>query len=393
MDFEFATANRIIFGRECFSQIGVLSGNLGRKAFLVTGAQALKASGKFEILKDALSLNGVQFSHFVVSSEPEIETVGLALTKARGENCDQVIGVGGGSVIDLAKAVAGLLTNESKLADYLEVSGKDKVLNKPAAPLIAVPTTAGSGAEATANAVIKDRVNQRKVSFRSPFLLPRVALIDPELTCSLSPGITAQSGMDALVHLIEAYTSKKAQPLTDLYCRDGISRIGCSLVKAYDNGNDQNARENMSLASLEGGIALANAGLGAVHGFAAALSGVYPIPHGLACARLLPHVVKANIGRLRSEGSNNPTLRRYQNVFEWLTGKYLTRESETIESGQIFLQELNNHLEIPPLSRFGINIGNLAEIAGKSAHASSMKANPVVFSHAELVEILEQALA
>jgi alcohol dehydrogenase class IV len=217
-------------------------------------------------------------------------------------------------------------------------------------------------------------------------------LIDPELTYSLSPEITAQSGLDALVHLIEAYTSKRSQPLTDLFCADGISRIGRSLVRAYENGDDQGAREDMALASLEGGIVLANAGLGAVHGIAAVLGGAYPIPHGLACACLLLHVFEANVQRLGSEGSNDPVFQRYLNISEWLIRKRGEREDETAEFGRRFIQELNNRLRVPPLFQFGIKEDDLPEIARKSAQASSMKANPVAFSQEELLEILGKAL-
>jgi alcohol dehydrogenase class IV len=225
-----------------------------------------------------------------------------------------VIWIGGGSAIDLAKTVSGLLTNRGSLLDYLEVVGKGQALRNPAAPMIAVPTTAGTGAEVIANAVIKDPVNKQKVSLRSPFLVPEIALIDPELTYSLSPGITAQRGLDALIHLMETYTSKRALPLSYLFCKDGLNRAGRSLVKTCQNGSDQDAREDMALAALEGGIVLANAGLGAVHGFAGVLGGAYSIPHRLACAYLLPSVFEANIRKLRSKKPDHPLLKRYVEV-------------------------------------------------------------------------------
>ncbi len=255
-----------------------------------------------------------------------------------------------------------------------------------------MPTTAGTGSEVTNNAVIKDPASQRKASFRSPHLLPRVALIDPELTYSLPPAITAQTGLDGLIHLIEAYTSKRSQPLTDLLCRDGISRIARSLSRAYKNGNDQEAREDMALASLEGGLALSNSGLGAVHGFAAVLGGSYPIPHGLACASLLPYVLEANVQALRAERATNPIFHRYEEIAEWLLGKPLKTGDETIEAGLRFIRELTNLFQIPLLAHFGVKPNDLPEIARKAAQASSMKANPITFFQEELVSILQKAL-
>jgi alcohol dehydrogenase class IV len=393
MNFEFATANRIIFGTGTFAQTGELARSLGKRAFVVTGGRTLKASGRLGALEESLAKVNVSFFHFAATGEPEIKTVETAMSIARQEKCDLVVGVGGGSSIDLAKAVAGLLNNEGGLRDYLEVVGRGQKLRNPAAPLIAVPTTAGTGAEVTANAVIKDPATLQKVSLRSPFLLPRIAVVDPELTYSLPPEITAQSGLDALVHLIEAYTSRKSQPLTDALCRDGITRAGRSLMRAYDDGNDRDAREEMALSSLEGGLALANAGLGAVHGFAGVLGGAFPVPHGVACACLLPHVFEANTRKLKEESPDSPVLRKHVDVCELLTGTQSETPDEAIERGLEFILDLNRRLNVAPLSRFGVKQSDLDEIARKSAQASSMKANPVTFSEVELLEILRKALS
>ena len=392
MSFEFATANRIIFGTGAFAQIIELSKSLGKRAFVVTGSRTLQASGRLGALEESLVKVNVRFFHFAATGEPEIKTVETAMSIARQEKCDLVVGVGGGSSIDLAKAVAGLLNNEGGLRDYLEVVGRGQKLRNPAAPLIAVPTTAGTGAEVTANAVIKDPATLQKVSLRSPFLLPRIAVVDPELTYSLPPEISAQSGLDALIHLVEAYTSRKSQPLADALCRDGIGRAGQSLTRAYENGNDQVAREDMALASLEGGLALANAGLGAVHGFAGVLGGAFPVPHGVACACLLSHVFEANIRKLKEESPDSPVLRKYFDVCELLTGTQSETPDEAIERGLEFILDLNRRLNVAPLSRFGVKQSDLDEIARKSAQASSMKANPVTFSEAELADILGKAL-
>ncbi len=390
MRFEFATANRIIFGPGRFLELGNLAGNLGRKALVVTGSHALRASGKLQVLEDSLTASGLSYTHVTVSTEPDVESVQQSAALARKEGCNLVIGVGGGSAIDLAKAVAGLLTNDGALLDFLEVIGKGQALRNKAAPMIAVPTTAGTGAEVTANAVIRDPQTRQKISLRSPFLLPALAVIDPELTYSMSPQITAQSGLDALVHLVEGYTSKRAQPLTDPLCRDGIVCISRSLVRAYADGRDQTAREDMALASLLGGMVLANAGLGAVHGAAAVIGGSYPAPHGMACACLLPYVFESNVRRLRAE--QPVAFHRYVEVSEWLVGRGQTSDDGAIEAGLAFIRDLNGRLKVPSLSQFGVRREDLAEIAQKAAQASSSKANAVSFSPEEFEEILGKAL-
>ena len=208
---------------------------------------------------------------------------------ARREQCDLVIAFGGGSAIDAGKAIAALLANGGELTDYLEVIGKGQPLRHPSVPFIAVPTTAGTGSEVTRNAVLASAEHQVKVSMRSPLMLPRLAVVDPELTLELPPAVTASTGLDALTQLIEPYVSIRANPLTDGFCLEGLRRVSRSLRRAYHAGRDITAREDMSLASLLGGLALANAGLGVVHGFAAPVGGMFHAPHGAICAALLPH--------------------------------------------------------------------------------------------------------
>lgn len=392
MKFEFATANRIIFGPRRFGEIGDIALSFGRRAFVVTGRRALSESGVVKRLKQILAGKEIEFLQFSISSEPDVTNVDLGVSKALKGDCDLVIALGGGSVIDTGKAIGGLLTNGGSVMDYMEVVGRGQPLTKPSSPLIAVPTTAGTGSEVTRNAVLKYPKSQVKASFRSLYLLPRVALVDAELTYSLPSEVTASTGLDALTQLLEPYTSKRAQPLTNALCLEGIRRVARSLVSAFEHGEDPSAREDMALASLFSGLALANSDLGAVHGFAAPLGGRYPIPHGIACACLLPHVIEANIRSLQSREPSNPILHRYGDIAECLLGKRLEREHETIEAGIRFIHELCDRLKIPSLAHFGVKESDIPEIARKAANSSSMKSNPVAFSQEELENILAAAL-
>ncbi|MGE5223479.1 MAG: iron-containing alcohol dehydrogenase, partial [Omnitrophica WOR_2 bacterium] len=258
----------------------------------------------------------------------------------------------------------------------------------PPAPYIAVPTTSGTGAEVTRNAVLASPENHVKVSMRSPMMLPRLALIDPELTYSLPPDITASTGLDALTQVIEPYVSNKANPMTDAFCREGMRYGSAALMKAYLFGNDPAARTQMSLTSLFGGLALANSGLGAAHGFAGPIGGMFPAPHGAVCARLLPIVMETNISALRARDAGNAALGRYEEA-----AKLLTRnDSARAEDGVAWIQQLCQELHIPALSSYGVTAKDIPGIVAKSAHASSMKGNPVQLTGAELESIMERAL-
>jgi alcohol dehydrogenase class IV len=280
-------------------------------------------------------------------------------------------------VIDAGKAIAALMTNEEDLFDYLEVIGKGKPLSQAAAPGVAIPTTAGTGAEVTRNAVLGSAEHRVKASLRNTSLLPKLALVDPELTYDLPPELTANTGLDALTQLIEPFVSIRANPLTDGFCREGIQRVARSLHRAFENGHDTAARADMALASLLSGLALANAGLGAVHGFAAPIGGMFPAPHGAVCAALLPHVMEVNLRALR----------RFDEISQLLTG----RRDATADEGLAWVRELCRALKVQPLRAHGIAPHDFAELAGKAAQASSMKANPIVLSRAELNDILERA--
>jgi alcohol dehydrogenase class IV len=384
MNFEFATATRIVFGAGAISQVGANVKNLGRRALVVTGRNPQRA----EKLLANLSASGISAATFAVAGEPEISTVENGVAVAQKENCDFVIALGGGSVIDAGKAIAAMLTNAGELLDYLEIIGRGKALTEPSAPFIAVPTTAGTGAEVTRNAVLALPEHQVKVSLRSPFMLPRIAVVDPELTCNLPPALTASTGLDALTQLIEPYVCLRANPLTDGFCEQGIFRAARSLRECVFNGQNQSAREDLAVASLFGGLALANAGLGAVHGFAGPVGGGFPAPHGAVCAALLPHVMAANLRALREREPHSPALARYQKIAALLTGN----GSATADAGVEWVQKLVADLPVPKLGAYGVSETHVAAICAKAANASSMKANPIVLTMDELAQTLKLAL-
>ncbi len=384
MQFEFATANRIIFGPGTLRQVGSLAVELGKRALVLTGWTPERTS----IVSDALAEHEVASVTQPVVGEPTTDSIRTAVDLARMEHCDLIIGFGGGSAIDSAKATAAMLTNEGELLDYLEVIGKGRPITRPSAPWIAIPTTAGTGAEVTRNAVLASPEHRVKVSLRSPFMLPRVALVDPQLTYSLPPAVTASTGMDALAQLIEPFVSIRANPMTDACCREGIVRAARSLRIAYETGGNAAAREDMALASLLGGLALANAGLGAVHGFAGPVGGMFPAPHGAVCARLLPPVMSINLRALQRREPDNAALRRYDEVARILTAN----PAATAQDGAMWVQELYGYLKIPPLGEYGIDRTHIVELVDKSAVASSMKANPIMLTKDEMREILESAL-
>jgi alcohol dehydrogenase class IV len=261
-------------------------------------------------------------------------------------------------------------------------------LPQPAAPFIAIPTTAGTGAEVTRNAVLASPEHQVKVSLRSPYMLARLAVIDPELTYDLPPALTASTGLDALTQLIEPYVCLRANPLTDGYCREGIPRAARSLRTAVFNGRNPAARADLAVASLLGGLSLANAGLGAVHGFAGPIGGSFPAPHGAVCAALLPSVMAANLRALRERDPQNPALPRYQKVAALLTGNV----NATVDDGVAWVQKLVADLPVPRLREFGLREEHIPSLVTKAANASSMKANPIVLTADELAETLRLAL-
>jgi len=384
MRFEFATAARIVLGAGTLAELGPLAPTFGRHALVVTGRDPARAARLLELLAQA----AVTATILPIAHEPTLDDIARAVAAARAAGCDCAIGFGGGSALDAAKAIAGLLTNDGELLDYLEVVGRARPLAHPGAPCIAIPTTAGTGSEVTRNSVLASPAHRLKVSLRSPYLLPRLALVDPELTYDLPPAVTASTGLDALTQLIEPYVCTRANPLTDGLCAEGIRRAARSLRVACDDGHHASAREDLAVASLFGGLALANAGLGAVHGFASPIGGMFAAPHGAICAALLPHVTAANLAALRARAPGSPALARYDEVARLLTG----RATATADDAVPWLHDLVAAVRIPRLSTYGIAHADFSAIAAAAANASSMKSNPIAFTPAELTAILERAL-
>jgi len=374
--FEFATSQRIIFGRGAIEQLPDICLPLGKTPAFITGSRPERSFPIFRTLETC----GFSPKLFSVRGEPVISQIKTLTGQVNEQGCDFVIAIGGGSVIDAGKAIAAMLNNPGEILDYLEVVGRGLSLKNRAAPLVAIPTTAGTGAEVTRNAVLLSEEHNVKISMRSPLLLPAVALVDPELTFSMPSSVTSATGLDALTQLIEAFLSIKSNPLTDALCREAIPKAIRALPRAYANGADIEAREEMALASLFGGLALANAGLGAVHGFAGPLGGMYHVPHGMICAALLPAVVKTNFQTLENREDNSPILGKFRELEQFLG-----------QDGFQALEKLRAELNIPGLAELGVKKDDFPCITEKAKKASSMKGNPVQLSDEQLLSILEKS--
>jgi alcohol dehydrogenase class IV len=380
MSFEFATAGRVVVGAGRAAELPAVLAGLGSRVLVCTGADPARHGG----LLDGL---GMPAEVFPVTGEPTVEMARAATAAARGHGADVVAAVGGGSVIDTGKAAAMLLGNGGDPLDYLEVVGSGRNIARPAAACVAVPTTAGTGAEVTANAVLASPEHGVKASLRSPLMIPRVALVDPRLAVTCPPAVTAASGLDALTQCLEPFVSVRANPLTDGLAREGLRRAGAGLRRAYADGADIGARSDMAVCSLLGGMALANAKLGAVHGLAGVIGGAAAVPHGAACAALLAPVIEANVRVLRSGAPDHPALARYPEAAALLTGK----PGAAIEDGVAWIRETVAMLGIPGLAAYGLGPEHTEDVAAKSLKSSSMQGNPVPLSAGDLRAILSRA--
>jgi alcohol dehydrogenase class IV len=385
--FEFATAGRIIAGAGRADGLPDVLAGLGTRVLVCTGANPGRHDGLLAGL-------GLPAAVFPVAGEPTVGLARAGLAAARQHGADVVVAIGGGSVIDTGKAVAVLLGNGGDPLDYLEVIGAGNKITRPAAPCVAVPTTAGTGAEVTANAVLASPEHRVKASLRSPLMIPRVALVDPGLTVSCPPAVTAASGMDALTQCLEPFVSSRANPVTDGLASEGLRRAAAGLRAAYADGSDLAARADMSVCSLLGGMSLANAKLGAVHGLAGVVGGTGRVPHGVACAALLAPVIEANLRALRSgPGGDAGTgggrvLARYARAARILTGQ----PDASVEDGLAWIRETVARLDIPGLAACGVRPGDAAGIAAGAARSSSMQGNPVPLRDEELRAIVLAAL-
>jgi alcohol dehydrogenase class IV len=382
--WEFATAGRIVFGAGAAAGAADIVMQFGVRVLLVTGVTPPRA----QWLADALAARHAICSVVYADGEPDVPFVRKASEFVRRKGVDVVVGVGGGSAMDAAKAIAALATNEGDPFDYLEVVGRGKAITRQPLPCVAIPTTAGTGSEVTRNAVLLVPDNRVKVSLRSPLMLPRVAIVDPELTYDLPPRLTAQTGLDALTQVIEPFLSLRATPLVDVLCREGVLRAARSLRTAFADGRHARAREDMSMASLYGGFALANAGLGAVHALAGPIGGMFSAPHGAVCAALLPQVLAVNRDAMRAREPQHPALARLDDVARLLTGT----PTATADDGIRWLEALVADLEIPGLRTWGLSEADLGPAVDQAARSSSMKGNPIGLTPEELTRAVVAAL-
>lgn len=370
----------ILFGQGVFEQIGTIVKKQGKNPLVVMGEQALSRS-PLTHLNEILAGQALHVSYYHVAQEPTPEIVEAGTALARANGCDCVLAIGGGSVMDTGKAIAAMATNDGHVVDYLEGVGIGRKIEKTPLPFIAVPTTAGTGSEATKNAVLSSSQGKYKKSLRSDHMVAKVAVVDPLLTLSVPPMQTAYSGMDALTQLIEAYISRKANPITDALALAGIEKVGQYLLRAYQNGQDVLAREEVMLGALYSGICLSNAGLGAVHGIAAALGAHVGIPHGLACAVLLPLVLEINLPACEE---------KLANVGEILAGQAFSTNMEAAKAGILFIKELNHQMSIPKdFKAWGIG-KEQCSILARDSFSSSMSGNPVQLSQQEWTEKISQ---
>jgi len=373
--FTFASAQRIVFGAGRSADLPATIAEFGSRPFVCTGA-----SSRFAHL-----LDGLDARTWHVSGEPDLDDIRAGVAAAREHGADVLVGLGGGAVLDAAKLIAALVTNEGDILDYLEVIGAGRPLDRPPLPFIAVPTTAGTGSEVTSNGVVTSPEHGVKVSLRAPSMLARVALVDPELTLGCPPQVTASSGLDALTQCLEPYVSPFANPLTDGFCVEGLRRAGRSLRRAHTHGYDLDARTDMSLCALVGGLALANAKLGAVHGLAGVIGGLTGAPHGVSCAAMLVPACAGTIAALQAEDSGHPALARYAEAGFLLAG--------TPGIGPLldWLADTVRLLGVPSISELGVRPDDHQRIAEQAARASSTKGNPVALSTGQLVAILQAA--
>lgn len=378
VSFTFSAPARIVFGPGCAEELGAIVAGLGSRPLVVTGS---RPEGHIQLLSQLDATKA-----FAVTGEPTLQVVRDGVAAARAHGADVVVGIGGGSVLDTAKAIAALAVGGGDPLDHVEIIGRGVPLPELMLPLVAVPTTAGTGSEMSANAVVASLEHGVKVSLRSTAMFAKVALVDPLLTLDCPPSVTASSGLDALTQCLEAFVTKFANPLVDGLCREGLRRGGRSIRRAFLDGSNVGARTDMALCASFSGLSLANAKLGAVHGFAGPLGGMVMAPHGAICAALLPATCRVNVAALSSRDPDNPALARYAEAGELVTG------TPGIDALLAWLTDTNELLGIPGLRELGLTDDRVAEACVKGSAASSMKGNPIELSGDELSEIVAGSL-
>ena len=385
MHFELATAGRIVFGAGSLDRLRELAPEVGERPLLVVGASSARANGLIDRIGELIEPAAIA----VCEREPTVGEVDRCVEIGKEAGCDSVLAVGGGSVLDCGKAATAMLTNPGSLVDYLEGVGQGLSIDVPPRPMIAVPTTAGTGSEVTKNAVISGPGYKKSV--RSNQMIPDVALVDPDLLAGTPREVIASCGLDALTQLVEAYLSVGATPFTDGLALQGISASGRSLRRCWEDSGDAEAREGVALASLLGGVCLANAGLGAVHGFASPVGALFPIGHGACCAALLVEVCEANLEHSRGTLVEQRVAERFADVGEALGDTRFQARAEAIEHGLARLRDLRETLMIPSLGELGVTEADLPRLVA-GARGSSMRYNPIELTDDQLTHILQRAI-
>ncbi len=378
--FQFMTSARIIFGEGSLnSSLSVLN-QFGYSVLLVTGKDADRAKPILSYLHS----QSMRYQHVAISGEPNITMVEEAAVIARKFKPDMVVAIGGGSVLDMGKALAAIIPNQGSLYDYVEVVGRNVPLKTKPVPCIAIPTTASTGAEVTKNAVLKSGQDQVKVSLRSPDMLPDVAIVDPTLTYGTNQYRSGRGAMDAFTHLMEAYVCGDPNPITDMVCEEGLRRISGSVLPACKQ-DDYKARSDISFAALLGGMAITNAKLGAAHGLASALGGKLNAPHSVITARLAPHVMNENIKAAKIAGRSD-ILTRYKKIARILVDKEGATEYDAVE----WVNDTLDKLAIPKLSQFGVCKTEFEDVAKDAMKSVVIKGNPLPLNEERLIHILSQ---
>ncbi|MFZ5898833.1 MAG: iron-containing alcohol dehydrogenase family protein [Bacillota bacterium] len=381
MMFDILLPTRVLFGPGSTYRLGEEISRIGKRALVITGRRSLAESGQIERITNPLQISKVETVWFQVDPEPTVAAVDEARRLIYEEKVDLVVGVGGGSVLDVAKAAAGLAKADAPTSTFFG----EVPVNNPGLPWVAVPTTAGSGSEATKNAVLIDPERKRKASLRNEWWLPAVAVVDPILTMSQPPKITASTGFDALTHAVESFTSRWATPFTSALSREAVRLITQNFYTAYDTGRVRAAREYMMLASLMAGIALANAGVGAVHALAHPVGVRYGIPHGVACGILLPYVARFNLAVAHDAYAD---LAAASAIVPFAADK-----DEAAHKFVVYLEKLRDRLGLPKkLSEVGLKEADIVEIADEALLSQSLSSNPRRVTRVDLLAILQENL-
>lgn len=391
--FSIARLPRIEFGAGSVNQLPAILARYGKRVLLVTGGRSFQGSSHWEGLSAALRQQGFAWETFRVSGEPSPQLVDEAVAAFRGGRFDVVLGIGGGSVLDAAKAIAGLLGPGNSVMDHLEGVGPELPYHGPATPFVAVPTTAGTGSEATKNAVLSVHgADGFKKSFRDEQLVPEYAVLDPDLLASCPPRLIAANGMDAFTQLLESYVSSKANPITDALAWSGMEAVRDGLLAWYEGGaGAAEGREKMAYAALLSGITLAQVGLGSVHGLAAPLGAFFPIPHGEVCGTLLAAATRVNIEVMAAREPANPALAKYARVGRLLHGMKHMDDTAACDALLQTLEEWTARMALPRLGALGVTEADLPRVVAH-CRGSSMKTNPVVLSDAEVGIVLQERL-